>query len=145
MWADLLGNKVAKATIGVALIMLTGGAWLYLDCLNKQEEATSTQMQQEMQQMRIEGKKREDSIKKVAEAKLALETQVARNLLSCQEAADKLNSAYMLIVQKTLPRKRGQVVVPQNIVTEFAQILAEVKLTCQHSHDDLIQKIQLVN
>lgn len=145
MWGELMGNTMAKAAIAVVFIVLTGGAWLYLDCLNKQEEATSNQMQQEMQQMRIEGKKKEESTKKLAAAKLALETQIANNLVGCQENADKVNNAYMLIVQKTLPRKRGQVVVPAVIATETAQVLADAKTRCQLSHDELLQKMQLVN
>jgi hypothetical protein len=143
MWmlSNLMENKVAKISIATVLIVLLGGAWVYMDYLNKQDEVIASQMQLEMAQMRVDGKSRENAAKKAAEAKVNLETQIRNNLASCQTAAEKMHNDTLRVLEKTLPKKRGTAVVPQNILDEFAQILAATKTECQQGHDALMQKV----
>lgn len=139
---NLMENTTVKAVIAGVLIVLAGGGWLYLDCLYKQEESQSVQMQQEMLKMRAESKLRLDAAKEIENAKLSVANQVRANLTSCQEAADKAHSNYSGVIEKILPRKRGQVAIPPNIVSESNQILAAAKAECQQNHDTLMPKVQ---
>jgi predicted negative regulator of RcsB-dependent stress response len=139
---NLMANTTVKAVVAGVLIVLAGGGWLYLDCLNKQEATQSAQMQQEMLKMRAEGKQRLDAAKEIADAKLSVENQIRANLASCQAAAEKSHKDYLGVIEKTLPRKRGQVVMPPIIVSESNQILASANAECQQNHDALIQKVQ---
>lgn len=141
MLRDLMENKTVKTSIAIVMIVLAGGAWGLLDYLNRQEEASAFRMQQEMLQMRRDSQKRNETAKKLADAKVSLETQIRNNLASCQAAAEKTNNDYLVVVEKTLPRKRGQVVMPQNIVNESAQLLEAAKAECQLIHDTLMQKV----
>jgi hypothetical protein len=45
------GQNMIKIVGAITLILLTGGAWLYLDYLNKQELATIEQMRKSMKQV----------------------------------------------------------------------------------------------
>lgn len=139
---NLMKNKTVQAVVAGVLIVLSGGAWLYLDCLNKQEETQSAQMQQEMLKLRAESKQRLDTAKEIADAKLSVGNQIRANLASCQAAAEKSHKDYLGLIEKILPRKRGQVLMPPNIASESNQILTAAKAECQQNHDTLMPKAQ---
>lgn len=122
-----------KIAGGVVLIILTGAAWLYLDCMNKREQDSTVQAQQGLLQARAEGARR-------AEAKTNLANQLTANLAHCQAAAEKAHNDYAGLMQKVAPSKRGQVIIPAAVSAEVEAILAAAKAECQLNHDTQMQK-----
>ncbi|HEU0188028.1 MAG TPA: hypothetical protein VFR06_09070 [Gallionellaceae bacterium] len=120
---------MVKIVIALVLFFVAGGSWLYLDCLNKQELGQTQSLQQGVQQARAEAKRR-------AESKALYERQAQAGLKSCQDAAEKAKTDYMALLQKTLPSKRGVVVVPQAAMDEAETILAAAKAACQQGYDE---------
>ena len=108
----------------VAMIFLAAGAWLYLDCLNKQEKGGAELVHQSVLQLQAEAKKR-------AEIKSTFETQLATTQNNCISAAVKANANYMALVEQTAPRKRGQVLIPQTVTDESEKILLAAKAECK--------------
>ena len=123
-----------KIVIGVVLIILAGGAWLYLDCLNKREQDITVQAQQGLQQARAEGARR-------AEIKTIIANQLLASLNNCQAAAEKARNDYMQLMQKVAPSKRGQAIIPAALTTEAETILTGAKAVCQQNYDSSVQKV----
>lgn len=126
---------MVKVVISVALVCLAAGSWLYLDCLNKQEQKITEQMHDGVELARAEAKKR-------AETKATFEYQINANLVACQGAAEKAKTDYMALIQKTAPIKRGQAVVPQTIVDEVGVVLTTAKAECQQIYDTRLKSGQ---
>jgi hypothetical protein len=125
-----------KVVIAVVLIFAAGGAWLYMDCLNQHEQGVTEQMHQGVDQARAEAKRR-------AEAKAIMEYQIQATLTSCQAAAGKAKSDYMLLIQKAVPpTKRGPAVIPQAVVDEAEMLLTTAKAECQQAHDTRLKNGQ---
>ncbi|HEY6095999.1 MAG TPA: hypothetical protein VIU93_13705 [Gallionellaceae bacterium] len=128
---------MVKIVIALVLLFLAGGSWLYLDCLNRQELAQAQSLQQDVQQARTEARKR-------AELKAQFDSQSQSNLQSglksCQDAADKANADYMALLRKTMPSKRGVVVIPQATLDAADAILSAAKSACQQEHDDRMKQ-----
>lgn len=119
---------MVKIVIAVVLVFIAGGAWLYLDCLNKQELLSTEHMHQDVNQVRLEATKR-------AEAKAAFEYQINSTLSGCQTAADKAKNDYMVLIQKVAPSKRGQVIIPQDVLDKTELIATTAKTDCQQIYD----------
>lgn len=119
---------MVKIVIGIVLIFLAGGSWLYLDCLNKKEQVVAEQMHDEVDQARAEAKKR-------AEVKTNFEYQINANLTSCKASAEKAKTDYMAIIQKAAPVKRGQPVISQAVLDEVEGVLAAANAECQQAYD----------
>lgn len=119
---------MVKIVIGIVLIFLAGGSWLYLDCLNKREQVVAEQMHDEVDQARTEAKKR-------AELKVNFEYQINANLTTCKANAEKAKIDYMLLIQKAAPIKRGQPVISQAIIDEAGMILTAANAECQQVYD----------
>ncbi len=125
-----------KVVIAVVLIFSAGGAWLYMDCLNRHEQGVTEQMHQGVDQARAEAKRR-------AEAKAIMEYQIQATLTSCMAAAEKAKSDYMLLIQKAIPpAKRGSTVIPQAVVDEAEMLLTTAKAECQQAHDSRLKNGQ---
>lgn len=124
-----------KIVGGVVLIFLAGGAWLYLDCMNKREQDSTLQAQQGLLQARAEGARR-------AEARTNLANQLTANLTHCQSVAEKAHNDYAGLMQKVAPSKRGQVIIPAAVSAEVEAMLAAAKAECQLSYDTQMQKGQ---
>lgn len=139
-----------KTAIAVALIFLASGAWLYLDCLNKQERGVSEQIHKGIERAREEGKKR-------AEARVIFERNIIDNLAFCQAAADKSKDEYTDLLQQTVaaiatqqvaPRKRGRAAsgksvpaaVPQAALDAAEKLLESAKTECQQVYDERLKK-----
>ena len=128
---------MVKIIIGVVLMCVAGGGWLYLDCLTNHEQAIAEQMHQSVDQARTEAKRR-------AEARAGFEYQINADLTACQATADKAHNdygtLYAALIQKAPPvRKNVPFTIPQAVSDEAASILASAKAACQQTHDTRLQ------
>lgn len=130
-----------KIVIALVLFFLAGAAWLYLDCLNRQELGQTQSLQQDVQQARAEARKRAE-LKAQFDFQLQsnLQSNLQSSLKSCQDAADKARTDYMALLQKTMPTKRGVVVIPQSSLDEAEAIMAAAKTACQQNYDDRLKQ-----
>lgn len=111
-----------KKIIGVVLILLAGGAWFYLDYLNKQEQLAAEETHKEMVQAR-------------AQAKSRFESRLHAELADCQAKAEKAKNDFVSQNQKPVPRKPGEFTVPQAVADEAAKMLSAGNAFCQQSYD----------
>ena len=118
-----------KKTIAIVLVFVASGAWLYLDCLTRQEQGEAVQMQQGIVQARAEAKKR-------TEIKTAFGKEIQADLDNCNAAADKAGSDYTSLIAQAVPRKRGQPVIPPAITAEAEKILTAAKASCKEAYDN---------
>ena len=122
-----------KKVIGIIIICVTGGALLYLDCLNKQEKGSAEQIRMGLDHLRAQGKLR-------GVAKEAQASQQLAALKQCQLAADNASTAYNVIIHEVAPRKRGQIVMPPGVTEETAKILPAARAECQKMYDARIKE-----
>lgn len=115
---------MAKKILAVALILLTGGSWVYLDYRNKQEQAEAEEMHRAMAAMHAK-----------ALAKERAETQLANDLVTCRTAAKNANHDYINLHQKPVPRKPGQFTTPPAVADEAVKMLESAYLQCQQAYD----------
>ena len=113
---------MVKKVAAVALILLTSGAWFYLDHLNKQEQFAAEQTRKAMQQAR-------------AEARARFESMLRSDLSNCKVAAEKTRNDYLLLKQKPVPRKPGEFTIPQSVADEAAKMLSDANEGCQLTYD----------
>jgi hypothetical protein len=121
-----------KQMIAIVVVLLAGGAWLYLDCLNKHEKGSAELLHQGVVQSRAEAKKR-------ADMKTNFDAQLATTLGNCNAAADTAKTSYMALVEQTAPRKRGQVLIPQSVADESDKVVAAAKAECQQVYDSRLK------
>ena len=117
-----------KKTIAIVLVFITSGAWLYLDCLNKQEKGEAAQMHQGIVQARAEAKKR-------TEIKIVFGKEIQSDLDNCNAAAEKANKDYMSLIEQAVPRKRGQAIIPPDISGAADQYFAAATAVCKEAYD----------
>lgn len=117
-----------KTVIAIALICISGGAWLYLDCLNRQEQGANEKIHMGIEQARAEAKKR-------LSTKAGFELLLRTNLSNCQAAAEKAKSDYVNLMQEIMPRKRGQIVIPPTISVGIEATLASGQAECQQIYE----------
>jgi len=111
-----------KKIVAVVLIVLAGGAWLYLDHLNKQEQLIAEQARQAMVQAR-------------EQAKARFVVQIKEDLTNCQAAAEKAKVDFLTLNQKPVPRKPGEFTITQAVADEAAKMLADANAGCQLTFD----------
>lgn len=111
-----------KKIVAVVLILLAGGAWLYLDHLNRQERLAAEQTRQAMKQAR-------------AEARTRFESMLRTDLTICKATAEKAKADYVTLNQKPVPRKPGEFTVPQAVADKAAKKLGDDNAACQLTFD----------
>lgn len=111
-----------KKVAAIVLILLSGGAWLYLDHLNKQEQLIAEQARQAMVQAR-------------EQAKARFNTQIKDDLNNCLAAAEKGKADFLALNQKPVPRKPGEFTITQAVADESAKMLTDATATCQLTFD----------
>jgi uncharacterized protein YxeA len=119
---NLLEMHMIKKIVAVVLIVLAGGAWLYLDHLNKQEQLIAEQARQAMVQAR-------------EQAKARFAVQIKEDLTNCQAAAEKAKADFLAQNQKPVPRKPGEFTITQAVADEAAKMLADATAACQLTFD----------
>jgi hypothetical protein len=113
---------MVKKVTAVLLILITGGVWIYLDYLNKQELAMVEQTRQEFLVIHAQAKERFKSL-------------INTDLGACQAAAEKTKNDYVAQNQITVPNKPGQFTIPQLVADEAARLLSEGNAACQRTFD----------
>ena len=121
-----------KKTIALVIVLVAGGAWLYLDCLTRQEKRSAEQLQQGIVQARAEAKMR-------AGIQAGFEQQNRATLSNCQAAADKSKTDYAALFEQIAPRKRGKVMIPQAVTDAAEKIAASAKADCQQAYDNSLK------
>jgi mannose-6-phosphate isomerase class I len=111
-----------KKIVAIVLILLTGGAWIYLDQLNKQEIMLAEQSRQAMIQAR-------------AEAKTRFIAQIKGDMTNCQTTAEQAKADFLTLNQKPVPRKPGEFTITQAVADEAAKMLASASAICQQTYD----------
>ncbi|MBU1215219.1 MAG: hypothetical protein KKA63_08275 [Gammaproteobacteria bacterium] len=117
-----------KKVIAVLLIVLAAGAWLYLDYLNKQEQALAEQARQEMIQARAEAAAR-------AAARDKLEAELMEAFNTCKASADQAKEAFLMENRKPVRRKPGEFTISDEIATQADAMLGKAYAECQLVHD----------
>lgn len=113
---------MVKKIVAIILILLSGGAWLYLDHLNKQEQLIAEEARQAMIQAREQAKSR-------------FVAQIKEDLSACQAAAEKAKADFLVLNQKPVPRKPGEFTIPQTATDEADKMLIEATAACQITFD----------
>ena len=124
-------STAVKSSVAIALIFVAGGAWIFLDCMNKQEQMEAEMLRQGMVQSRAETNKR------VAE-KAAFESRTLNSLNMCNDSADQIHGEYMKLVEQLSPRKRGKTVIAQEVSDATEKLLADSKAACQKNYESLM-------
>ncbi len=121
-------TEVIKKVAAVALILVTGGAWLYLDYQNKQEQLAAEQARKELDQLRAQAQAK-------AAARAKFETQIQAALDACKADAEKAKEAFLDAKKQPVKRKPGQFTIPQAAQDEAAKVLNSANAACQVTHD----------
>jgi len=111
-----------KKVAAIVLILLSGGAWLYLDHLNKQEQLIAEQARQAMVQAR-------------EQAKARFIVQIKDDLTNCLATAEKTKTDFLTLNQKPVPRKPGEFTITQAVADEAAKMSADATAACQLTFD----------
>lgn len=119
---------MVKKIVAIVLILATGGAWLYLDYQNKQEQLAAAEMRKAMDQMRAQVQAR-------AAAKAKFEAQINTEFTACKESAAKAKDDFLLAHQLPVRHKPGQFTVPQAAIDEAAKTLETANAACQMTYD----------
>lgn len=123
-----------KKSVAVALIALTGGAWIYLDYQNKQEMRQLEEMRKAIEQARLQALA---EAKAMAVAKNKFEAQV--ELDACKASAERAREDFLSQSRKPVRNKPGQFAIPQAAVDEAAQKLEAANATCQANYENRLK------
>lgn len=123
---------MVKKIIALILVLVTGGAWAYLDYQNKLEIQAAEQLRAEMAKARAEAAKR---AKAAAEARARFEAEIQAQLASCQADAVKAKTDFLEASKKPVPRKKGQFAVSKEAEAQAATKLEADNAACKAAHD----------
>ena len=123
---------MVKKIVAIVLIVLTGGAWIYLDYENKQEILAAEEMRKAMIEMRAQAQAR-------AAAKAKFEGQIQAELASCKATADKSKEDFMMAHQKPVKHKQGQFTMSQQDMDEATKSYDAANAACQSAYDKHLQ------
>jgi hypothetical protein len=121
-----------KKIIAAVLIVLTSGAWGYLDYLNKQEIKAAEELRVAMVQARTQAQER---AKAAAEEKARFEAIILADLTTCKAAAEQAKADFVIQNQKPVRRKPGQFTLSPAASDEAAKILESANAACQATYD----------
>lgn len=119
---------MVKKCLAITIMLIAGGAWIFLECLNKQEQGNATQARLEIEKARSEAQKR-------ASSKLSFESKILTDLNICKAAAEKGKKEYVSLIPRVVINKRGPYVNSQLLEAEALKILEEAQLECQQLYD----------
>jgi|SRR5271169_260313 len=127
---------MTKTIIGVVLVFLAGGSWLYLDYLNKKETMAIEDMRKEMQ---ISHERSVADMKEMAEMRSRVEFSMVTDLTSCYAAAEKANFDYMSHLQNPERLKPDQITITKAELDKAAMMLESDKEKCQQTYDSRVK------
>lgn len=120
-------GMIKKIAAGV-LILAAGGAWGYLDYMNKQELLAAEEMHRQMDEARAQAKARADKLAK-------FEAQLTADLTACKTTAEQAKTDFITKNQKPVKRKPGQFTIPPAVADEAAKTLETANAACQATYD----------
>ena len=123
---------MVKKIVAIVLIVLTGGAWIYLDYENKQEIQAAEEMRKAMAEMRAQAQAR-------AAAKAKFEGQIQAELTTCKATADKSKEDFVIAHQKPVKHKSGQFTISQADMDEATKAFDAANAACQSTYDKHLQ------
>ncbi len=123
-----------KKSVAVGLIVLTGGAYLYLDYQNKQEMLQLEEMRRAVEQARLQALA---EAKAMAVAKNKFDAQV--DLDACRAAAERAREDFLSQNRKPVRNKPGQFTIPEAAVAEAARKLEAANSTCQTNYENRLK------
>jgi hypothetical protein len=121
-----------KKIIAVVLIVLTGGGWIYLDYLNKQQIQEAEELRRSMEQARVQALAK---AKALAEARAKFEAQILSDLTACKATAEKTKEDFLETNKKPVKRKPGQFTVPAAAQEEANKAQEAAITACQTNYD----------
>ncbi len=121
-----------KKVVAVVLIVLTGGGWLYVDYLNRQQIMEAAELRRSIEQARAQVLAH---AKALAEAKAKFEAQMLADLTGCKAAAEKAKEEFLAQNQKPVRRRPGKFTIPQAAVDEATKTLEAANAVCQATYD----------
>jgi hypothetical protein len=130
---------MVKKIIAVVLILVTAGAWFFLDQMNRQAIRDAEATRIAMQQARDEAKARAAA---QAAAKAKLEALVLADLNNCKAEAEKAKNDFLTQHMQPSRRKRGQMVIPQSAIDEATKTQQAAEAACQSAYDTRITQGQ---
>lgn len=123
---------MVKKIVALVLVIVTGGAWAYLDYQNKLEIQAAEQLRAEMAKARAEAAAR---AKAAAEMKAKFEAEIQAQLTSCQADAEKAKTDFLEANKKPVPRKKGQFAVSKEAEAQAAAKLEADNAACKATHN----------
>ncbi len=127
---------MVKKIVAVVLIVVTGGAWFYLDYRNKQEIQEAEELRRAMEQARAQALA---LAKSMAEAKAKFEAQILADLTACKTAAEQAKQDFLDQNKKPVRRKPGQFTIPQAALDEAAKTQEAANAACQSTYDSRLK------
>jgi len=130
------GYVFCKRVVAMMLLIVAGGTWIRLDCLNEQEKGASEHISEGIQLARVEAKRR-----------MLTETRfgyfIRDNLTSCQDAAEKAKKSYVKLVndanlravREALPHRQDKCYIPPAVAIDPEVVLMNAKADCQKIYD----------
>jgi hypothetical protein len=119
---------MVKKIVAAVLILATGGAWIYLDYENKQEQLAAAEMRKAMDQMRAQAQAR-------VAARAKFEAQINTDLATCKATAAKAKEDFIIAHQQPARRKSGQFAIPKAAADEADKTLEAANAACQATYE----------
>ncbi len=127
---------MSKRLFAIALIFISGGSWLYLDYLNKQETLAIIEMRKEMQ---ITHERAVANFKALAAYQSQFEAANVGDLTRCYSDAEKANFNYLARQQKSGINKADLITLDKAILEKAAVLLESDKERCKRIYESKLQ------
>lgn len=123
---------MVKKIVALILVLVTGGAWAYLDYQNRLEIQAAEELRIEMQKAREQAAAR---ARAAAEARARFEAELQTLLTTCQADAEKAKSDFLEANKKPVKRKPGQFTVSKEVEAAAAAKLEADNTACKAAYD----------
>lgn len=122
--------KKLKPAIYAVILLVAGGAWLYLYKMNEAEKKAIYAIGQSIKQTQAEEAAKQAA--RVAE----LRKKILVELSSCQDEANKSMNDFIAANQKPDRRKRGHFVVTEDVADKAVKMFTDSNMLCQQAYTD---------
>ncbi len=115
----------------ILFLVLSAGAWFYLDHTNKQDQMETMQMRISMEHTRAEGE---------GKAHAQLESKLRIALMDCQTNAEKARVDFLTQNEKPVRGKPKEVTLPREILEQAETNLVNATASCWNDFNDHMTK-----
>lgn len=120
-----------KNVILILFLVLSAGAWFYLDHTNKEDQMETMQMRISMEHTRADGE---------GKARAQLESKLRIALMGCQTNAEKARVDFLTQNQKPVRGKPKEVTLARNILDQAETTLVNATATCWSDYSEHMAK-----